>query len=271
MPMEGLAQLGKKRMQGRPAPQTPCRTQPGSQSQAATKLSTPSSDPEPQEHLPLRQQEDLEPSMAEHRGEEAGDVHVSVWEEGAELHRKESHRAGSGPGTNVGLTSPIFYTAVRVHPMLGILCDSLGSFLSPYTHIKMLVMGNLLFSHSSSTGLSLQPDSTSKSCPYISGCYRSRTQGSTEGRSRPDTSLPKDTRPAGYWPAHWAYCTSVPAGPPATGTDVPPPQREHPPPPPPAPVPARALAGDPEAGDESPPLQGEPALPPAQDPDAHDD
>ena len=152
MPMEGLAQLGKKRMQGRPAPQTPCRTQPGSQSQAATKLSTPSSDPEPQEHLPLRQQEDLEPSMAEHRGEEAGDVHVSVWEEGAELHRKESHRAGSGPGTNVGLTSPIFYTAVRVHPMLGILCDSLGSFLSPYTHIKMLAMGNL-FSHSSSTGL----------------------------------------------------------------------------------------------------------------------
>ena len=47
-------------------------------------LSTPSSDPEPQEHLPLRQQENLEPSMAEHRGEEAGAVHVSVWGVGAE-------------------------------------------------------------------------------------------------------------------------------------------------------------------------------------------
>ena len=148
-------------------------------------------------------------------------VHVSVWGGGAELQREESPRAGFGPGTKPSLTPPTFHTAVRVHPILGILCDSLGSFLSPYTHIKMLVMGNLLFSHSSSTGLSLQPDSTSKSCPYISGCYRSRTQGSTEGRSRPDTSLPKDTRPAGYWPAHWAYRTSVPEGPPATGTDVP--------------------------------------------------
>ena len=41
-------------------------------------LSTPGSDPEPRETLPLRQQEDLEPSTAEHRGEEAGAVHVSV-------------------------------------------------------------------------------------------------------------------------------------------------------------------------------------------------
>ena len=192
-------------------------------------------------------------------------MHVSVWGGGAELHREESHRPESGPGTKPGLIPPIFHTAVRVHPMLGILCYSLGSFLSPYTHITMLAMGNVLF-HSSSTGLSLQPDSTSKSCPYSSGCYRWRTQGSTEGRSRPKTSLPKDTGLAGYWPAHWAYQTSVPAGPPATGTDVPPPQREQPPPP--APVPARALAGEPESGDESPPLQGEPALAPAQDPDA---
>ena len=182
---------------------------------------------------------------------------------------EESLIAGSGPGTKAGLTPPIFHTAVRVHPMLGILCDSLGSFLSPYTHIKMLTMGNLPFSHSSSTGLSLQPDSISKSCPYSSGCYRSRTQGSTEGRSRPETSNPNDTKPAGYWSAHWAYRTSVPAGPPATGTDVPPPQREYPLPL--APVPARVLVGDPESGDESPPLQGEPALPSAQDPNAHYD
>ena len=171
-------------------------------------------------------------------------MHVSVWGGGAELHREESPRAGPGPGTKPGLTPPIFHTAVRGHPILGIPCDSLGSFLSPYTHIKILVMGNLLFSHSSSTGLSLQPDSTSKSCPYSSGCYRCRTQGSSEGRWRPETSLSKHTRPAECWPAHWAYRTSLPAGPPATGTDVPPPQREHPPPP--ASVPARTLAEEPE-------------------------
>ena len=182
---------------------------------------------------------------------------------------EESLIAGSGPGTKPGLTTLIFHTVVRVHPMLGILCDSLGSFLSPYTHIKMLTMGNLPFSHSSSTGLSLQPDSISKSCPYSSGCSRCRTQGSTEGRSRPETSLPKDTGPAGYWPAPWADGISVPAGPPAPDTDVPPPQREHPPPP--APAPARALAGEPESGDESPPLQGESALAPAQDPHSQDD
>ena len=232
-------------------------------------LSTPGSDPEPRETLPLRHQEDLEPSIAKHRGEEAGAVHVSVCGGGVELHREESPRAGSGPGTKAGLTQPIFHNAVRVHPMLGILCDYLGSFLSPYTHIKMLVMANLLFSHSSSTGLSLQPDSTSKSCPYSSGCYRSRTQVFTEGRSRPETPHPKDTKPAGYWSAHWAYRTSVPAGPPATGTDVPPPQREYPLPL--APVPARVLVGDPESGDESPSLQGETALPPAQHPYAHDE
>ena len=78
MPMEGSAQLGMKRKQGRPAPHTPLRTHPGAQSQAAMELSTPGSDPEPRETLPLRQQEDLEPSTAEHRGEEAGAVHVSV-------------------------------------------------------------------------------------------------------------------------------------------------------------------------------------------------
>ena len=44
-------------------------------------------------------------------------------------------------------------------------------------------------------------------------------------RGHRDLRLPfPDTEPAGYWPAHWAYRTSVPAGPPATGTDVPPPQ-----------------------------------------------
>ncbi|XDA84084.1 hypothetical protein R6Z07M_013893 [Ovis aries] len=67
MPMEGSAQLGMKRKQGRLVAQTPPRTHPGAQSQAATELSTSGSNPEPQEPLPLRQQEDLEPSTAEHR------------------------------------------------------------------------------------------------------------------------------------------------------------------------------------------------------------
>ena len=60
-----------KRKQARPAAQTPPRTHPRDQFQAAMELSTPGSDPEPREPLPLRQQEDLEPSIAEHRGEEA--------------------------------------------------------------------------------------------------------------------------------------------------------------------------------------------------------
>ena len=90
--------------------------------------------------------------MAKHRGEEAGAVHVSVCGGGVELHREESPRAGSGPGTKAGLTLSIFHNSVRVHPMLGILCNFLGSFLSPYKHIVILAMGNL-FSHSSSTGL----------------------------------------------------------------------------------------------------------------------
>ena len=78
VPMEGSAQLGMKRKQGRPFPHTPPRTHQGAQSQAAMELSTPGSDPEPRETLPVRQQEDLEPSTAEHRGEEAGAVPVSV-------------------------------------------------------------------------------------------------------------------------------------------------------------------------------------------------
>ena len=101
-----------KRKQARPAAQTPPRTHPGDQSEAATGLGTPDSDPEPREPLPLRQQEDPEPSMAEHRGEEAGAVHVSVWAGDAELHSQGSPRAGAGPGPKAGLTPPIFHTAV---------------------------------------------------------------------------------------------------------------------------------------------------------------
>ena len=153
MPKEESAQLGMKRKQARPAAQTPPRTHPRDQSQAATGLGTPSSDPEPQEPLPLRQQEDLDPSTAEHRGEEAGAVHVSVWGGGAEPHGEESPRAVAGPGAKAGLTSPIFDTVVSMHPTLSILWDSLGSFLSPCMHIRRLAMRNLLFSHSSSTGL----------------------------------------------------------------------------------------------------------------------
>ena len=153
--------------------------------------------------------------------------------------------------------------------MLGILWESLGSFSAQLGTWQGWPVGKIFFSPSASCDLQIQPGSTSKTCSYRGACSRCRTQGSTEGRSRPEISPLKDTGPAGYWPAHWIYWTSVPAGPPATGTDVPPPQEEHPPPP--APVPARALAGELESGDESPPPQGEPALAPAQDPDAHDD
>lgn len=68
-----------KRKQARPAAQIPPRTHPGDQSESATRLGTPGSDPEAREPLPLRREEDLEPSTAEHTGEEAGPVHVSVW------------------------------------------------------------------------------------------------------------------------------------------------------------------------------------------------
>ena len=97
-------------------------------------LSTPGSEPEPREPLLLRQQEDLEPSMAEHRGEEPGAVHVSMWGAGAELRREESPRAGSGPGAKAGLTPPIFHTAVRE----SILCWGFSGKLSVlrYAHRK---------------------------------------------------------------------------------------------------------------------------------------
>ena len=68
-----------KRKQARPTAKIPSRTHSSDKSEAATGLSTPGSDPEPREALPLRQEEDLEHSTAEHRGEEAGPVHVSVW------------------------------------------------------------------------------------------------------------------------------------------------------------------------------------------------
>ncbi|KAI4565532.1 hypothetical protein MJT46_008907 [Ovis ammon polii x Ovis aries] len=65
-----------KRKQARPAAQIPPRTHPGDQSESATRLGTPGSDPVAREPLPLRQEEDLEPSTAEHTGEEAGPVHA---------------------------------------------------------------------------------------------------------------------------------------------------------------------------------------------------
>ena len=68
----------------------------GAQSQADTELSTPSSDPEPQKPLPLKQQGDLEPSMAEHGGKKAGAVHVSMWGGGAEPHRRSPPDLGLG-------------------------------------------------------------------------------------------------------------------------------------------------------------------------------
>ena len=53
---------------------------------------------------------DLERSMAEHRGEEAGAVNVSVGR-GAEPYREESPRAGAGPGAKAGLGPHTWWTA----------------------------------------------------------------------------------------------------------------------------------------------------------------
>ena len=157
--------------------------------------------------------------------------------------------------------------------MLDILWESLGSLSVQLGTWQGWPVGKLFFSPSSSSGLQIQPGSTSKTCPYRGGCYRCRTQGSTEGRSRPEPSPRKDTRPAGYWPAPWEDQISVPAGHPAPGTNAPIPQREPPRPPTCAvtPAPARALAGEPESGNKLPPLKGQPALAPAQDSHAHDD
>ena len=118
-------------------------------------------------------------------------MHLSVWGRGADIHRDESPRAGSGPGTKAGLTPPIVHNAVRVHPMLGILCDSLGSFLSPYTHIKMLAMGNLLFSHRSSTGLSLESDSTSNPVPTAVGALGAGSRDPLRGHQGLRLPFPK--------------------------------------------------------------------------------
>ena len=156
---------------------------------------------------------------------------------------------------------------------MGIVSKVQGRMLSPERHRARLAMSNLFFSHASSTSPQLQPGSTSKTCPYGDGCYRCRTQGSTEGRLRPEPSPRKDTGPAGYWPAPREDQISVPAGHPAPGTNAPIPQQEPPCPPTCAvtPAPARALAGETESGNKLPPLKGQPALAPAQDSHAHDD
>ena len=62
IPMEGSAQLGMKRKQGRLVAQTPPRTHPGAQSQAATELSTSGSNPEPREPLPLSSRRTCSPA-----------------------------------------------------------------------------------------------------------------------------------------------------------------------------------------------------------------
>ena len=156
---------------------------------------------------------------------------------------------------------------------MGLVSKVQGRILSPQRHRARLATGNLFFSHSSSTSLHVQQGSTSKTCAYGDGCYGCRTQGSTEVRSRPETSPPKDTGPVGYWPAHWEDQIFVPTGTPAPGANAPIPQGEPPRPPTGAvtPAPPRPLAGEPESVDKIPPLQGESALAPAQDSHVHDD
>ena len=115
VPMERSAQGGMKSKRGKPA-QKPPRTHPGAQSWAATGLSTPGSDPEPRGPLPLRQHEDLEPSAAEHRGEEAGAGHLSM--RGGALSFTGRSPPELGLGLRKGWPHTILQTAVRE----GILC-----------------------------------------------------------------------------------------------------------------------------------------------------
>ncbi|XP_043294984.1 proline-rich protein 2-like isoform X1 [Cervus canadensis] len=143
--------------------------------------------------------------------------------------RTAASEAAGGPGAQRGRAQRLQSEKAS---SAGIPWDSLGCFQSPDAHITRLAMG---------------------------AGPRDPLKG-----NRDLSLLSQRHRPAGYWPAHWADRTSVPAGPPAPGTHVPPPQPE--PPPPRAPAPAWALAGEPESGHELPPLQGEPALAPAQDP-----
>ena len=124
-PMEGSAQGGVTSKRGRP-PQKPPRKHPGAQSQAATGLSTPASDPEPRGPLPLRQHEDLGPSTAEHRGEEAGAGNLSV--RGGAL----SFTGRSPPELGLGLehrlaSHHLADCSQRRHPVLAILREALGS------------------------------------------------------------------------------------------------------------------------------------------------
>ena len=137
--MEGSAQGGVTSKRGRP-PQKPPRRHPGAQSRAATGLSTPGSDPEPRGPLPLRQREDLEPSAAEHRGEEAGAGNLSV--RGGLL----SFTGRSPPELGLGLEQRLAShhltdCSQRKHPMLGILWKTQGSFLSPNTNMTRLACG----------------------------------------------------------------------------------------------------------------------------------
>ena len=149
--------------------------------------------------------------------------------------------------------------------MLGILLDSLGSFVSSDMHITMLAM--VTFSSLTALALASNFNQTPLTSPVFTAVVASGAVLRDPLRGDRDLRLPLPKTRARWVPASTLGISDLCAcRTPTPSADVPPSQREHPPPL--APAPARALAGEPESGDESPPLQGEPALAPAQDPDA---
>ena len=185
-------------------------------------------------------------------------MHVSVWGGGAELHNEGSPRAW---GLSLDQRLASHHPSFTLQSQKASYCDFLEWDLSRKFREEFCLHRG--------TGQGWPW----VICAYGDGCYGCRTQGSTEGRLRPETSPPKDTGPVGYWPAHWEDQISVPAGNPALGANAPIPQGETPRPPTCAvtPATARPLAGEPESGNKLPPLQGESALTPARDSHVHDD
>lgn len=133
---EGSPESGPRDEWGRPPAWTPPRPLPRVLSWAYLQLSTPGSGLQHCVYLPLCQLEDLEPPKAEPEGEKARGGDMGVWGGvSAGLHGEETPEAGVGPGAKAGLRLPIWWTAVREVPGLGLLWKALGRFLYLEKHM----------------------------------------------------------------------------------------------------------------------------------------
>lgn len=152
-----------------------------------------------------------------------------------------------------GFPPPIFYSAVTVHPMMGILYDSLGKLFCPVFHIQTVVVGNLTLKAPNWPLITIRLHFQVLS--LLQWVLQMQDPGNPQRRSRPGTSFPKTPGPAGTG-QHWAVrplCLQDPqpqawCPTPSTYKNIPPP---------PTPVPAGlCLWRNKNQGDESPPLQG---------------